>query len=867
METIAQLAVAIGADIAGFEAGLGTIDARLQKTGASISGMGAQWTAMTAPMAGALGAAVYSAFNFEESMTNVGAVLGRNKQEMAALSQEILEIGSASRAGPQATAEAFYDIVGGVADASSHIAILNAAIATAEAGNANLGATTSAMISTMNSYGLAAGDAGMVSDVFTQMVGKGVGTADEFAASLPNATAMAAALGIEVDELGAMMAYLTTQGATASEASTQLTEAMGALTSPTKQVQDAIGELGYESGAAMIEALGLDGAYRALAENNDGTLMGLITNSGALKGALALSKDEAIDFGDNFVGEMTAAQQHTYDLIEATEGLDAANAYLEGLGIGYEGATEKARALQLESTAAQFDLLKSALQGVGIEIGAIFLPMLTDMAKDMIPIVQGVAGWARDNPTLARTIAMVAAGAVVLGPVLMVVGSAISAIGTIAAVAGGALAFLASPMVLVAGAAALLFLALTDLDKAKEIVGNLATAAGNALSSLGGMFEQYAPVVAEKANALWEGFKDKAPEIAAKLSTAIGLGIDLAGATIATYAPVVAAKISTLWESLREKAPDFAAKLGELVGQGIGLAGALIVANAPMMAEQLKGLWSTFIDKAPDMAAALKSVVEWGVFTAIPEINGLALDVAGSFLGGLVKGLQDSTGFQMPDILSTIFTMEPEQVMAKVNELFGIPLKQAINSLFSGDTQGAAEGGAEAAGNLFAGLANILDMLPALDTGKITAWVDNNIKVPFQNAIASMENAVKRGINDIIPDSITIDFGSVDLGHGVSFDFGSKTFGIGNPFPEARAMGGPVSAMSPYLVGERGPELFMPSSSGTIIPNHHLGGGGGGGSGITANGPFNFYGVQDVPSMYEALLRYDQGQARPAFVQ
>ena len=41
-----------------------------------------------------------------------------------------------------------------------------------------------------------------------------------------------------------------------------------------------------------------------------------------------------------------------------------------------------------------------------------------------------------------------------------------------------------------------------------------------------------------------------------------------------------------------------------------------------------------------------------------------------------------------------------------------------------------------------------------------------------------------------------------------------------------RALGGPVSAGTPYMVGERGPELFMPSRGGSIIPNNALGGGG-----------------------------------------
>ena len=37
--------------------------------------------------------------------------------------------------------------------------------------------------------------------------------------------------------------------------------------------------------------------------------------------------------------------------------------------------------------------------------------------------------------------------------------------------------------------------------------------------------------------------------------------------------------------------------------------------------------------------------------------------------------------------------------------------------------------------------------------------------------------------------------------------------------------GGPVKANTPYIVGERGPELFMPQKSGSIVPNHQLGGG------------------------------------------
>ena len=42
-----------------------------------------------------------------------------------------------------------------------------------------------------------------------------------------------------------------------------------------------------------------------------------------------------------------------------------------------------------------------------------------------------------------------------------------------------------------------------------------------------------------------------------------------------------------------------------------------------------------------------------------------------------------------------------------------------------------------------------------------------------------------------------------------------------------KAIGGSVSLGSPYVVGEKGPELFVPNQNGAIIPNYAMGGGGG----------------------------------------
>jgi len=39
-----------------------------------------------------------------------------------------------------------------------------------------------------------------------------------------------------------------------------------------------------------------------------------------------------------------------------------------------------------------------------------------------------------------------------------------------------------------------------------------------------------------------------------------------------------------------------------------------------------------------------------------------------------------------------------------------------------------------------------------------------------------------------------------------------------------KAAGGAVTGGRPYLVGEKGPEIFAPGTSGTIVPNHAIGG-------------------------------------------
>jgi len=380
---------------------------RMVKLGGQMTTFGSNLTLLAAPVAAAVGGATKMAIDFDEAMVNIQAVTGRSTSEMATLRDEVMKLGGASRFGPQAAAEAMYDIVGGVADASTHMAIFRTAISTAQAGNADLGATTKALISVMNSYKLGADQAGMASDVLTRTVGMGVGTMDEFASSLPTVTGLANSLGISFSDLAGWSAYLTTQGNSAGQATTQLGAMMSAVMKPNADMAAGLKELGFDSGEAAVKQLGLVGTMQALAGTHTANEQGMAAMLGtqeALRGSTALMSQDVAGFMTTFTG-------------------------------GLQGATQAAEAVQMTSAAAQVDLLKSSVSELGIEVGTAMIPALKDLVRQVMPVISNVIKWVKENPELIRQVGQIAILAVGAGTAITAVGTATSAIGNIVKIA------------------------------------------------------------------------------------------------------------------------------------------------------------------------------------------------------------------------------------------------------------------------------------------------------------------------------------------------------------------------------------------------------------------------------------------------
>jgi lambda family phage tail tape measure protein len=135
----------------------------------------------------------------------------------------------------------------------------------------------------------------------------------------------------------------------------------------------------------------------------------------------------------------------------------------------------------------------------------------------------------------------------------------------------------------------------------------------------------------------------------------------------------------------------------------------------------------------------------------------------------------------------------------------------------------------------------------------------------FEDAFVKMVQTGKLSFKDLA-NSLIADFariqakkallGIFDMGgadsKGNGFSFGTLFNSIGGLF---KAGGGSVQSNSPYIVGERGPELFVPNNAGRVVPNNALGSGGGNN---TVNNTAVTYSIQAVDaSSFRSLVARD----------
>lgn len=674
---------------------------RVARAGERMQRIGMSMVAFSAPFIAGLTGASRSFMEFDKAMTNARAVLGTTREEMVGVNNEIRELAEVSQAGPQALIEAYYEVVSGVMDTSTHMAILEAAMKTSEAGAADLGGTTSALISVMNAYGFSAEQASFASDVLTRTVGMGVGSMQDFAASLPKVTSLAAQLGIGFEQVGAMEAYLTTKGYTAAESATALTQAMVALLNPNKAMKDALEALGVESGSAAIAQYGLAGSFQRMYQQMGGSTDQMIAAVGsveAMRAVLGVTGDEFTQFSQTFIE-------------------------------GVAGATDAAREIQLDSLAADMNLLSSQVKLLGIDIGEALEPVLRTVAQELKKVVNEISGFIRANPELVRIVAIAAVGIGALGTVLTAVGFILPALTAGIHVFSGALSFLAAhPIVLAVAGVALLLAYLTDF-------GGIRTKVQQALEGVGAELHLFA-------------FR----------------------------AQYILNQIGQFLDNIFSGRMTLDEAIAELVG--------------------------------PDVVEQVGSLnIKIGMLAVVAGVAGVGLFA----LNLIMAGFHTVVGLARGAV--TLFTTSAlAPLLPLLLVVGGLVLAYQNNWLGWRDTVDKAR---LAFDNLIGILGHLKDNAPVVFgavRAEIQAMIDKVVKEGIP-AVKQMRDAFLE-LGEESAKNLDRDW---EVGGWLPPGSSPGTIGL-------RANGGPVVAGAPYIVGERGPEMFIPSSSGRIAPNSELGG-------------------------------------------
>jgi hypothetical protein len=254
------------------------------------------------------------------------------------------------------------------------------------------------------------------------------------------------------------------------------------------------------------------------------------------------------------------------------------------------------------------------------------------------------------------------------------------------------------------------------------------------------------------------------------------------------------------------------------------LAAALVLAAGAQLAMNLAVLANPYVAAAVAVAALTVGLaLLWQQSeTARKIIIGLGLAVA-LLPTSLIIAWRESQTFR------TVVTSSFEAAMAAANAMRAAVV--AVAGFLQGPFQVAVSAATAAINAGRTAATAIATAFTAVRTAAAT--VASTLSGPFETALGTAKAVVSALAR--VADTLAAAFWSaVNAANSLASAIrslpsmprisvpGLPGIGIGG-----RAAGGPVRGRTPYMVGERGPELFVPGRSGSIVPNNQLAGAGG----------------------------------------
>lgn len=376
---------------------------KMEAVGNSIADAGKKMMGVTTVIGGVGVAAVKTAADFDSAMSQVAAVSGATGKDFDALRNKAREMGAKTKFSATEAAEAMnYMAMAGwkTEDMLSGIeGIMNLAAASGE----DLATTSDIVTDALTAFGLSAKDSGHFADILAAASSNANTNVSMMGETFKYCAPIAGALGFSAEDTAEAIGLMANAGIKSSQAGTALRTIMNNLAGDVKISGKAIGDV-------TIATTNADGSMRDLSDilADCRSAFGNLTESEKAQAAESLVGKNAMS---GFLALMNAGEGDIEKLSSAIDNCD--------------GSAEKMAMTMQDNLAGQLTILKSQLQELAISFGDILMPAIRSIVSKLQGFVDKLNGMDEGTKRTIVTIALLVAS---IGPLLIIIGTAISKI-------------------------------------------------------------------------------------------------------------------------------------------------------------------------------------------------------------------------------------------------------------------------------------------------------------------------------------------------------------------------------------------------------------------------------------------------------
>ena len=361
---------------------------------------------VTGVMTGLGTAAVKTAADFDSAMSRVAAVSGATGSDFDSLRDKAREMGAKTKFSATEAADAMNYMAMAGWKTEDMLSGIEGVMYLAAASGEDLATTSDIVTDALTAFGLTAADSGHFADVLAAASSNANTNVSMMGETFKYCAPVAGALGFSVEDTAEAIGLMGNAGIKASQAGTSMRSIMTNLTGDVKLSGAAIGDV-------TIATTNADGSMRSLSAILADCRVAFagMTEAEKANNAEALVGKNAMSV---FLALMNAAPEDIEKVSGAVNNCkDAAKNMADTMQDNLEG---------------QLTILKSQLQELAISFGDLLMPAV----RSIVSGLQGMVNVLNAMPDgVKRVIMIVALLAAALGPVLIIIGRTLSAIGTI----------------------------------------------------------------------------------------------------------------------------------------------------------------------------------------------------------------------------------------------------------------------------------------------------------------------------------------------------------------------------------------------------------------------------------------------------